>query len=203
MPILQVRDKDGNFVSIPAIQGDKGEKGEQGKSAYEQAKEGGYTGTEEEFIVLLNGLESAASVEYVDEQTKSVTAYVDEQIDDIHENMATNEYVDEQIANVCSYYALYKQADGTELDYELTLTNAYKNYKRLLFVGATSNTNPVFQSTDVPVTCLYYSSTSKRTFRVAGDSSQSFDIDMYHDTKSIYVTRSSSSGYLYSIYGIK
>lgn len=48
--ILNVRDKGGNFVSIPAI------RGEAGKSAYEQAKDGGYTGTLEEFIALLNGL---------------------------------------------------------------------------------------------------------------------------------------------------
>lgn len=47
MPLLQIRDKDGKFVAINAING---------KSAYEQAKEGGYSGTEEEFIVLLNGL---------------------------------------------------------------------------------------------------------------------------------------------------
>ncbi len=47
MPILQIRDKDGKFVAIPAING---------KSAYEQAKEGGYKGTEEEFIAILNGL---------------------------------------------------------------------------------------------------------------------------------------------------
>lgn len=50
MPILQIRDEDGNFIPIPAIKGDKG------KSAYEQAKEGGYKGTEEEFIAILNGL---------------------------------------------------------------------------------------------------------------------------------------------------
>lgn len=50
MPILQIRDENGNFVSIPAVKGDDG------KSAYEQAKEGGYTGTEEEFISLLNNL---------------------------------------------------------------------------------------------------------------------------------------------------
>lgn len=47
MPILQIKDKDGKFVSIPAING---------KSAYEQAKDGGYNGTEEEFIAVLNGL---------------------------------------------------------------------------------------------------------------------------------------------------
>lgn len=50
MPILQVRDKDGNFIPITVIQG------EAGKSAYAQAVEGGYKGTEEEFIAFLNGL---------------------------------------------------------------------------------------------------------------------------------------------------
>lgn len=50
MPILQIRDEDGNFVPINALRGDVG------KSAYEQAKEGGYMGTEEEFITLLNSL---------------------------------------------------------------------------------------------------------------------------------------------------
>lgn len=52
MPVLQIRDKNGKFIPIPAV------KGNDGKSAYEQAKEGGYTGTEEEFIALLNGLTS-------------------------------------------------------------------------------------------------------------------------------------------------
>lgn len=44
--ILKIRDKDGNFVDFPAIKG---------KSAYEYAVEGGYQGTEEEFIAFLNG----------------------------------------------------------------------------------------------------------------------------------------------------
>lgn len=50
--ILRVRDENGNFIPINAIKGDRG------KSAYEQAVEGGYKGTEEEFIALLNGLTS-------------------------------------------------------------------------------------------------------------------------------------------------
>ena len=58
MPILQIRDEDGNFIPIPAIKGDKG------KSAYEQAKEGGYKGTEEEFIAILNGLTSPEDTEH-------------------------------------------------------------------------------------------------------------------------------------------
>lgn len=47
---LYIRDKDGNFVGIPAISG------ADGKSAYEQAVEGGYGGTEEEFIRALASL---------------------------------------------------------------------------------------------------------------------------------------------------
>lgn len=43
MAILRARDKDGNIIDIPAIKGDPG------KSAYEYAKEGGYTGTESDF----------------------------------------------------------------------------------------------------------------------------------------------------------
>ena len=54
MPTLFVRDKNGNFVPIPAI------RGEDGKSAYEQAVEGGFQGSEEEFIALLGSLANNA-----------------------------------------------------------------------------------------------------------------------------------------------
>lgn len=40
MAILKVKDTNGNEIPIPAIRG---------KSAYQYAKEGGYTGTEDEF----------------------------------------------------------------------------------------------------------------------------------------------------------
>ena len=50
MPVLMIRDENGNFVPIPAL------KGADGKSAYEQAKDGGFQGTEEEFIAILGGL---------------------------------------------------------------------------------------------------------------------------------------------------
>lgn len=50
IPVLKIRDENGNFIPINAIRGDRG------KSAYEQAVEGGYKGTEEEFIAILNGL---------------------------------------------------------------------------------------------------------------------------------------------------
>lgn len=58
MSILYIRDKDGKFVPIPAIQGANG------KSAYESAKDGGYTGTEEEFNALLNGLTGFENAEH-------------------------------------------------------------------------------------------------------------------------------------------
>ena len=48
MAILKVRDADGKVTEIPAIKG---------KSAYEYAKDGGYTGTEEEFAEkMANGV---------------------------------------------------------------------------------------------------------------------------------------------------
>ena len=50
MSILYLRDQNGNFVPITTIQG------KDGKSAYEQAREGGYKGTLDEFTALLNGL---------------------------------------------------------------------------------------------------------------------------------------------------
>jgi hypothetical protein len=53
MPILHIRDENGQFVPIPAIKGDDG------KSAYEQAVEGGFQGTEEEFIQLLASLSTS------------------------------------------------------------------------------------------------------------------------------------------------
>ena len=59
--VLKIRDENGNFIPINAIKGDNG------KSAYEQAKEGGFNGTEEEFIALLNGLTSTpAAAHYRD-----------------------------------------------------------------------------------------------------------------------------------------
>ena len=61
MPILQIRDKDGNFIPINAIKGDDG------KSAYEQAKEGGYQGTEQDFIAFLNGVLNAVNAIELDE----------------------------------------------------------------------------------------------------------------------------------------
>lgn len=45
MAVLYIRDGNRNFVPIPALRG---------KSAYDQAKEGGYQGTEEDFIAWLN-----------------------------------------------------------------------------------------------------------------------------------------------------
>lgn len=59
--ILRVRDENGNFIPINAIKGDRG------KSAYEQAVEGGYKGTEEEFVALLNGLLNPVNVVVEDE----------------------------------------------------------------------------------------------------------------------------------------
>lgn len=58
--VLNIRDKDGNFVAIPAISG------ADGKSAYEQAVEGGFAGTEEEFIQILGSLGGVFALQLAD-----------------------------------------------------------------------------------------------------------------------------------------
>jgi len=57
--ILKVRDENGNFIDIPAIKGDDG------KSAYELAVEGGYKGSEEDFIATLNASLSEVTAEQI------------------------------------------------------------------------------------------------------------------------------------------
>lgn len=64
---LEEAKESGEFDGPQGIQGPKGEKGDPGKSAYEFARESGYTGTEAEFaqrmasdVVLVNGLLSAS-----------------------------------------------------------------------------------------------------------------------------------------------
>ena len=58
--VLRIRDKDGNFISINAI------KGEDGKSAYELAVEGGYAGSEEQFMQALASLGGEYALQTVD-----------------------------------------------------------------------------------------------------------------------------------------
>jgi hypothetical protein len=58
--VLKIRDENGNFVGIPAITGAPG------KSAYEQAVEGGYPGTEEEFIQTLATLAGVSAIQLAD-----------------------------------------------------------------------------------------------------------------------------------------
>ena len=68
MALMRIRQPDGSIVDVPIGKGSKGEKGLDGKSAYDYAKEGGYTGTEEEFAVLLAGIDMFATKEYVEQE---------------------------------------------------------------------------------------------------------------------------------------
>lgn len=61
IPVLKIKDANGNLIPINAI---RGEAGANGKSAYEQAKDGGYKGTEAEFIAILNGLTNTGDAEH-------------------------------------------------------------------------------------------------------------------------------------------
>lgn len=52
MPALKLKDKNGDWIPLPTI------KGADGKSAYQQAVEAGYTGTEAEFYTVLESLKN-------------------------------------------------------------------------------------------------------------------------------------------------
>lgn len=53
MSLIYIRDKDGILIPVETIRGPQGNQGPIGKSAYEHAKDAGYTGTEEEFAAKL------------------------------------------------------------------------------------------------------------------------------------------------------
>ena len=86
MAVLYIRDKDGNFVPINTIRG---------KSAYEQAKEGGYNGKEEEFIAFLNGLltnpvsQTSLDDDAIEEIRKALDAHISN-TNNPHETEATD-----------------------------------------------------------------------------------------------------------------
>ena len=102
IPVLKIRDANGNFIPINAIRGDKG------KSAYEQAVEGGYKGTEQEFIALLNGLTQTDDADHYSDfdNPHNVTA---EQTGAIPENYYVSADLNEELLNgsqkmiVCAY----------------------------------------------------------------------------------------------------
>ena len=116
MGVLYIRDENGIFKAIRAI------KGADGKSAYEQAKEGGYTGTEEEFIALLNGL-TAASLSTVSEaDSEHITDY-----DNPHNTTAT------QVGAIPTQYP-------TSSDLNVELTKGGNSVTIYCYYGETLNT---------------------------------------------------------------
>ena len=54
--VLYIRNKDGEFIPIPAIKGEKGDKGDAGESVYSVATANGYGGLEEDFNSALASL---------------------------------------------------------------------------------------------------------------------------------------------------
>lgn len=223
MPILQVRDKDGNFVSIPAIEGARGERG---KSAYEQAKEGGYEGTEEEFIALLNGLESAASVEYVDEQTANVKTYVDEKTNEVSNRVtpialggtgadnaedalrnlgaASPAYVDEQIANIPdssgSCDLLYRY-DTVGYNESLQFTKAPQTYKELIVISKASD-NANYMTTTLPMRLYSNRNLATHTFALATAGSLVLTADISGCKDYVSIEQTSTTGQIWGVYGI-
>lgn len=130
IPVLKIRDGNGNFIPINAIRGDKG------KSAYEQARDGGYTGTEEEFIALLNGLTSTIDAQhYADlNNPHKVTAEQTGAVPEAYyasDDLNTELYQGGNKITVCSYHSgtlntPYKEG-LTVFAHGMVITNANSN----------------------------------------------------------------------------
>ena len=85
MAILKVKDKKGKISEIPAIQG---------KSAYEYAKDGGYTGTEEEFAAKIAG--EWATVKYVDDEVGKL----EQEIGDLEDTLDASVTIHDSFQNI-------------------------------------------------------------------------------------------------------
>lgn len=129
-PILSIKDRNGNPIPIPAI------KGEKGKSAYEQAKEGGYIGTEEEFIAMLNGLTASEAADHYSDfkNPHKVTAA---QTGAVPETYYASDNLDTELQQggnkitVCNYHSgtlntPYKE-ELTVFAHGMVITNAHSN----------------------------------------------------------------------------
>lgn len=130
IPVLKIRDENGNLIPINAIRGDKG------KSAYEQAVDGGYKGTEPEFIALLNGLTATERADHYADMNNphNVTT---EQIGAIPEGYYASDDLNTELCEggnkitVCSYHSgtlntPYKEG-LTVFAHGMVITNANSN----------------------------------------------------------------------------
>lgn len=81
MSVLKIKDKDGNWVGITSIKGDKGDPGD---SPYDAAKKGGFIGTEERFNELL------AMVSEIPILDESLDVFANDLADHIYESNPHN-----------------------------------------------------------------------------------------------------------------
>ena len=72
MAMIKVRDKDGNIIDIPALNGE---------SAYNIAVKNGFVGTEQEWLDSLKGDSPVKGIDYwTDSDIAEIKAYVDDAI---------------------------------------------------------------------------------------------------------------------------
>ena len=72
MALIRVRDKDGNYIDIPALNGE---------SAYNIAVKNGFVGTEQEWLDSLTGDSPVKGIDYwTDSDIAEIKSYVDDAI---------------------------------------------------------------------------------------------------------------------------
>lgn len=116
MPALKLKDKDGNWIPLPTIKGADGKDGTDGKSAYQQAVDAGYTGTEAAFYAALTNIETAKTT--ADGAVTRLNS-VDKSISTLKEITSTHNSNISKINNDASY-----ANKVIKLDCEALLSNA-------------------------------------------------------------------------------
>ncbi len=133
--VLKIKDKvTGKWIDIPAI------KGGDGKSAYEQAVEGGFQGTEEEFINLLGSLEGVEFTHLIDKNNPHETTA--EQTGAISKTIGINSKDVLNIKEDGLYYGVGLQNVPTETTYGYVLvrtTSDTDNYRMVTWRPANSS----------------------------------------------------------------
>lgn len=161
MNILKVRGKDGTWVDIDAIKGDAG------KSAYDQAVEGGFTGTEEEFIQILNGILAPVAPIIVDDEVvtkESIglgnvdnTSDMDKPVSTLMQNALSA--VASQAASQLSAHTTASNPHGITADGLGAIKKAY---------SASSDLDTELTAGGNKMTVCSYSSTTKNTPKTEG-----------------------------------
>lgn len=167
MSILKIRDNNGNVTDIPAIRG---------QSAYQYAKDGGYTGTESEFSKDINPNNINANAEkFITSELAKRGQLKPEFANNIEECVDTSK--------------LYVLPDGYIYGYmPITLPGEplYTNLATTFEIGRINSSGNIDSSATAATTCAdYFDFTAGNVVRVKGLTLGGYNVGIYSSNKTV------------------